>query len=198
MRAASTRFFTPAQHGPDSAEDDAQLLSRIQRGNHAAFSLLVHRHAARFYRVAYRMMSDRSEAEDIVQEAFVKLWERPGLWQAERNTRFTTWFYRVVVNLCLDHHKKKRPLPLADDNMVADGGETHEETLIRLERQRSLEAAIAALPKRQRVALNLCFYEGLSNQQAADIMEVSLKGLQSLLMRAKATLKKTLYQSYGG
>jgi len=87
-------------------EEDAWLLTRLQEGEHAAFTILVQRHASRFYRVAYRFVSNRAEAEDIVQDAFLKLWERPNMWQAGKNTAFTTWFHRVVINLCLDRTRK--------------------------------------------------------------------------------------------
>ena len=178
------------------AEEDARLLTRVCEGDESAFAALVRRHTDRFYRVAYRFTGNRAEAEDIVQEAFLKLWERPSLWRADRKASFTTWFYRVVVNLCLDHKKKKRPSALEDDRWVPDERATHEETMIQDEKQMRLEKAINNLPERQRVALNLCFYEELSNQQAADIMGIRLKALQSLLMRAKAALKLQLMEKY--
>jgi len=181
-----------------AAEDDARLLERIGKGEETAFAILVRRHTTRFYRVAYRFTGSRSEAEDMVQEAFLKLWEKPFMWQVDRNTAFTTWFYRVVVNLCLDYKKKKRPSLLVDDTWVVDERKTQEETLLRNEKQRQLEAEITALPERQRIALNLCFYEELSNQEAAEIMGLRLKALQSLLMRAKTTLKDKLKDAIGG
>lgn len=171
------------------AGEDARLLNRMCEGDGSAFAVLVRRHTERFYRVAYRFTGNRAEAEDIVQEAFIKLWERPTLWRADRKASFTTWFYRVVVNLCLDHKKKKRPSALMDDSWIPDERATHEETLLQNETAARLEKAIGELPERQRVALNLCFYEDISNQEAADIMGIKLKALQSLLMRAKATLK---------
>src|SRR5437762_13353109 len=87
-------------------KDDQQLLARIQDGSHPAFSELARRHAERFYRLAYRYVQSKEMAEDIVQDAFLKLWEDTRKWQPDRNTRFTTWFYRIVVNLCLDWQKK--------------------------------------------------------------------------------------------
>jgi len=176
----------------DDADDDALLLEQITAGDHFAFSELVRRHTVRFYRVAYRFLRSRSDAEDIVQDSFLKLWAKPELWQVEKNAMFTTWFYRIVVNRCLDHTKKKKPLELIDDRWVEDDRAAHEEILLEREKQRLLETHIAGLPERQRTALNLCFYEGLSNQQAADVMGIRLKALQSLLMRAKTTLKEHL------
>lgn len=178
-----------------SALDDARLLERIRQGDKIAFAVLVRRHSERFYRVAYRFSGNRTEAEDIVQEAFIKLWEKPDMWKEDRKTAFTTWFYRVLVNLCLDYQKKK-PLPLEDDSWVSDNRDTHEEEMLMDEKQFFLEAQIRSLPERQRTALNLCFYEELSNQEAADIMGINLKALQSLIMRAKTTLRERIGEVY--
>ena len=176
------------------ALDDVALLAAITAGDHAAFVQLVRRHTNRFYRLAYRFLSNRAEAEDVVQDAFLNLWEQPGRWQPEMGYAFTTWFYRVVVNLCLDRQKKKRPLQLIDDLPILDDRASQEETLLVSEQGRRVEAKINALPERQRTALMLCFYEGLSNQEAAEVMGVRLKALQSLLMRAKTTLKQELVE----
>ena len=170
-------------------KDDEELLAFIQDGNHFAFAELVRRHNKRFYRLAYRYVQHKETAEDIVQEAFLKLWEDPVRWQPERKSKFTTWFYRIVVNLSLDWQKKKRPVELDEEAPFADERETIEATVIRTQEQNILEREIAALPERQQTALNLCFDEGLSNQEAADVMGLNLKALQSLIMRAKTTLK---------
>jgi RNA polymerase sigma-70 factor (ECF subfamily) len=159
---------------PWPEKDDHELLALVQGGSHAAFSELVQRHNGRFYRLAFRYLQTKEAAEDVVQEAFLKLWENPSIWQADKNTKFTTWFYRIVVNLCLDWRKRKRPVELIDPLVIVDEREN------------------ADLPERQRTALNLCFDEGLSNQDAAEIMGVNLKALQSLIMRAKTTLKERM------
>ena len=174
-------------------KDDEELLALIQDGSQQAFSVLVQRHTDRFYRLAYRYLQSKEAAEDVIQDAFVKLWEDPGRWQAERNNKFTTWFYRVVVNSCLDWQKKKKPIELGErELLIADDRETPDITMLHAERQRILEKEMAALPERQRIALNLCFDEGLSNQEAAEVMGLKLKALQSLVMRAKTTLKERL------
>jgi len=175
-----------------SEKDDHALLALIQDGSHDAFAVLVQRHTERFYRLAYRYVHNRETAEDIAQDAFLKLWEAPGRWQPERSSKFTTWFYRIVVNLCLDWQKKKRPLALDEELPLADERKTPETAMIRTQEQQVLEHEIAALPERQRMALNLCFAEGLSNQEAAEVIGVRLKALQSLIMRAKATLKERM------
>jgi RNA polymerase sigma-70 factor (ECF subfamily) len=173
-------------------KDDNELLALIQQGDGQAFGTLVERHTERFYRLAYRYLQNREAAEDVVQDAFLRLWEHPGLWQPERNTKFTTWFYRIVVNLCLDARKKKKPVALENETAILDESEPVEEVMIQAEQQEVLEREIAALPERQRMALSLCFDQGLSNQEAADIMGLNLKALQSLIMRAKRTLRERM------
>ena len=177
---------------PWPEKDDHELLALVQDGSHQAFAEVVKRHTERFYRLAFRYLQNKEAAEDVVQDAFLKLWEDPGKWQADRNTKFTTWFYRVVVNLCLDWQKRKRPVELNEEMPLADERESADQAMLRNEEQRVLEKEIAALPERQRTALNLCFDEGLSNQDAADAMGVNLKALQSLIMRAKTTLKERM------
>jgi len=173
-------------------KDDSELLALVQHGSHPAFTALVERHTEQFYRLAFRFLQNRAAAEDVVQDAFLKLWEDPGKWQPDKNSKFTTWFYRVVVNLCLDWQKRKRPLELNEDMPLVEERATADQAMLHHEEKNILEQAIAALPERQRTALNLCFDEGVSNQEAADIMGINLKALQSLLMRAKTTLKKRL------
>ena len=173
-------------------KDDSELLALVQDGSHPAFAALVERHTERFYRLAFRYLQNREAAEDVVQDAFLKLWEDPAKWQPDKNSRFTTWFYRVVVNLCLDWQKRKRPVALNEEMPLIDDRESADQAMLRHEEQRILEQAIAALPERQRTAINLWFDEGLSNQDAADAMGVNLKALQSLIMRAKTTLKERM------
>jgi RNA polymerase sigma-70 factor (ECF subfamily) len=96
------------------------------------------------------------------------------------------------MNLCLDWQKKKRPVELDENLPLVDERPSADETMMHAEAQKMLETEIAALPVRQRTALNLCFDEGLSNQDAADVMGLNLKALQSLIMRAKTTLKERM------
>lgn len=172
--------------------DEAKLLECVLKGDHNAFAVLVQLYAKEAYAVAYRFVCDRDEAEDIVQTAFLKFWERPAMWNPEFESRFKTWFFRIVVNLCLDWRKKKKPLLNGEsyECLMAESGQ--EEQFLLTERQALLEVQIKALPKRQRVAINLSYASGLSNKEAAEVMGVSLRSLQSLLMRAKSTIKRNL------
>ena len=178
-------------------KDDTALLEKIQEGYHPAFAMLVRRHTSKYYALAYRTLRTREEAEDAVQECFLKLWEKPDMWRSEKNVKFTTWFYRVVLNSCLDRQRRKPMVPLADDAIIPDTRILQDEALVDNEQQLILEKEISALPERQRTALNLCIYEELPHQEAADAMQVSLKVLQSLLMRAKTRLKERIAATTG-
>lgn len=169
-------------------------MARIQGADHQAFATLVRRHSGMFYACAYRVSGVQEEAEDAVQDAFLKLWKKPDLWQEGRGAKFTTWFYRVVVNTATDRLRRSIRYSPGDAPLeyMSDDAPAQDEMMQEEERQRALEGAIQALPERQKLALNLCFYEGLSNKEAADVLGVGLKALESLLMRAKSGLKQAL------
>ncbi len=172
---------------------DESLMERVTSGDHQAFAQIVERHSGLFYSAAYRMCSNAEEAEDIVQDAFLKLWNKPQGYDASKGAKFTTWFYRVVTNLAIDRMRRQKPQAKPEVlDVIADSAPRADESLEHKDQQEALEDAIAALPDRQRAALNLCFYEGLSNKEAADILDVGVKGLESLLMRAKKALKEDL------
>lgn len=171
---------------------DEELMGHIRGGNRDAFSELVMRHTKRYYSLAYRMLSSREEAEDIVQETFLALWTNPDRWDSGRQAKFTTWFYRVVTNACIDRKRKNTPLQLEDGYDPPDESRGMEEMLELKRKKENMDAYIGELPESQRTALTLCFYEGVSNRDAAEIMGVSVKALESLLMRAKASLRNKL------
>ena len=178
---------------------DEELMVLIKSHNHDAFSALVTRHSDRFYALSYRTLFNQFDAEDIVQESFLKLWRKPELWKEKKNSKFTTWFYRIIVNACYDLNKKKSsqeaPLEADDYEQLAEkSGECEDLSHRQLS---AIEIALKNLPERQRMALNLCFYEGLSNAEAAAVMEIRIKALQSLIMRGKAALKTQFNISEG-
>lgn len=168
-------------------EPDEELMKLIQRHDHDAFSVLVRRHTDRFYALAYRVLFNQAEAEDIVQSAFLKIWEKPALWKPDKKVKFTTWFYRIVVNACYDQNKRKssNEHTSMDFDLVEAKNTGAEDNILYSE----VEKALMNLPDRQRTAIALCFYEGLSNKEAAEILDVKLKALQSLLTRGKEALK---------
>lgn len=179
-----------------STFNDEHLLKLIIAVDHSAFSELVIRHTKKYYSIAYRVLFNRDDAEDLVQEAFLKIWKNPQGWNSSNNVKFTTWFYRVVINLCLDY-KKKNKFSISDNyNEIESHSNTQDGSIDTKRRQELVDRYINELPERQQIALNLCFYEGVSNKEAAEIMDINLKALQSLIMRAKTNLKEKLQKYY--
>ncbi len=176
---------------------DPQLLKLIQDGDKSAFTELVNRHANRFYRISFRFLNNRDNSEDIVQDAFLKLWNNTGLWKSDFDAKFTTWFSRIIINLCLDLKKKNKSSLEIDDMQISGGGETPDQAVSTRQSNEILNRYLEELPDRQQTAINLCFYEGFSNREAAEIMEINIKALESLLMRAKASLREKLVSEEG-
>lgn len=168
--------------------DDEVLLLAIGRGDHRAFTALMERHGAFAMTLAMRMTGNAQDAEEVAQEAFLRVWLAAGRWSPGA-ARFTTWLYRVVVNLCLDR-KRRAPMLAIDD--VAEPADDRPSGLdaCSTEQARGLVAeALASLPERQRAAVSLCYYGEVSCQEAADILEVSLSALESLLVRGRRGLR---------
>ena len=175
---------------------DEQLLDLIIEGNKTAFSELVMRHSKQFYGIAYRILSNRDDAEDTVQDAFLKLWHNPQIWNKQYKIKFTTWFYKIVVNIGLDSKKKSKPETLGEQMEILADNNRSDVIMENKQKKELIERFISELPERQQTALNLCYYEGISNKEAAEIMDVNLKALESLLMRAKENLKLKISKSY--
>lgn len=181
-----------------SDDDSAELMFRIADGDHNAFTTLVRRHTQNYFALAYRTLQNQADAEDVVQTVFIKLWQNPSSWQPGKS-RFTTWFYRVVLNACYDQTRKSKKFvqqSYAESDLLSHTLEYENEELENSQnmewRQSCLEIALSKLPASQRDAINLVVYSELQQQQAADIMGVSLKALESLLIRAKRSLKKRI------
>lgn len=180
------------QNDADEVADD-DLIERVGAGDRRAFSVLMARHVDRVYALAHRMTGSRSDAEDIVQEAFVRVWTKAATWRPG-GARFSTWLYRVVLNLCVDLRRRSRLRPEGLDaaDAVADPGPTAETSLAEAQRNARVAAAVAALPERQRAAVVLTYTGGLSNAEAAQLMRLSVKAFEALLVRARRTLRASL------
>jgi RNA polymerase sigma-70 factor (ECF subfamily) len=172
-------------------ESDDGLLAYIADGDRRAFAVLMDRHLDRAFSLARRVLNNKSDAEDVVQDAFLKVWQKAGQWQPGR-AQFSTWLYRVVVNRCLD--LKRKPVNASIDNVAEqsdDRPDAYEDIAAR-QRQAKIAAAVADLPERQRTAIALSYTAGLSNAEAAASMEISVKAFESLLVRAKRELRGRL------
>jgi RNA polymerase sigma-70 factor (ECF subfamily) len=178
------------EHSED-VDDAAGLLARSARGDRRAFDEIVARYGPMALRVAARMAPDRQSAEDIAQEAMVRIWRRADEFDARR-ARFTTWLYRIVVNLCIDLRRKPRPVALPEDFDPVDPSAGAAEDVELEERRAALVRAIDELPSGQRAALMLVYDEGLSGAEAAQVLGVTTKAVERLLARARARLRDLL------
>jgi RNA polymerase sigma-70 factor, ECF subfamily len=170
--------------------DDAALLAATARGEQSAFAELLSRHYKPVYRVVWRMTGGHADTEDIAQEAFIKLWQNPG--QVREAGALKGWLMRVASNAVIDRSRKLRPQPLDDVPEVADSRMGQEDSLERSAAAHTIDSRIADLPDRQRLALTLVYYEGFSNIDAARVMETTVEAVESLLSRARRSLKATL------
>jgi RNA polymerase sigma-70 factor (ECF subfamily) len=172
-------------------DPDGLLVHRVGGGDREAFRALVERHLGRVVAFAARVLGSGAEAEEVAQEVFARVWARAGRWRPG-DARFTTWLHRVALNLCLDRMARRREAPLEHAPEPEDPRPTPVERLEAAELAQRVAREVAALPVRQRTALTLCHYQGLPNVEAAEIMEISVEALESLLARARRTLKTRL------
>ena len=163
-------------------DPDEELLARVADGDPASVRALVARKLPRLLSLAGRMLGDASAAEDVAQEAFLRVWKQAPRWRPGA-ARFDTWLYRVALNLCYDRLRRRRELSYAEP---PDRGLEAADT------GRRVSAALQALPDRQREAIVLCHYQELGNIEAAAIMGVSVEALESLLGRGRRTMRVVL------
>lgn len=198
-------------------DPDAELLARVAREDASAVRQLVARKLPRLLSLAVRLLGDRMEAEDVAQETFVRIWKQAPHWR-EGEARFDTWLHRVAMNLCYDRLRSRRETPEADLQeaqsleaasaaQAAHAGGAAEDGYLPGTPEAALEArqdgarvraALAALPSRQREALVLTYYQELSNAQTAALMGIGIEALESLLARARRTLRGQLTQASEG
>jgi RNA polymerase sigma-70 factor (ECF subfamily) len=175
----------------DTLTTDEQLIARVSQGDIIAFESLVQRHQKSALRAAQRFLGDAAEAEDLAQEAFLQIYHQAHRYRPER-AAFKTWFFTILLNLCRNTIKKKRLVYSEDPSNDAADRDTPSTLLARQEQQRVLAQAILKLPTNQRSAFILCHYENFSYAEAAQSLGVSVKAVESLLVRAKRNLREEL------
>ncbi len=176
---------------------DAELVSRSAHGDRGAFDEIVTRHGPFALRVASRLIPDPLIAEDVVQEAMMRAWSQARHFDARR-ARFTTWLYRIVVNLCIDQRRRIQLQSVPDNFDAADPAPGADEMMAINERRDALAAALEGLPVRQRAAMTLVYDEGLSGAEAARVLGLSAKAVERLLARARAYLRDRLQPELDG
>jgi len=179
---------------PYDAQDeitDEALLLLYANGDPAAPRQLTLRLTPRLFGHAFRLLGDRAEAEDVTQDALMRLWKIAPDWR-QGEAQVTTWLYRVVANLCTDRLRKRRgvaldAVPEPEDDTASAADKMQEQA-----RVDALQGALNTLPERQREAVVLRHIEGAGNPEIAEIMEISVEAVESLTARGKRALARVL------
>ena len=180
---------------PHGSATDAELVDLVAQGSESAFKELLTRYQKDVYQLICRFLRDTSEAEDITQETFLRLFRAADRYLPQASLR--TFLFRIAKNLCIDFIRKKKPEPVEELPETA----TQETPLCCLERAQSSEMLIHyinELPENQRMAILLRHTSGLCYQEIAEVMGVTVSAVESLLVRARKTLKKrmrTIFQA---
>lgn len=172
-------------------DPDLDLVVRAGQGDQAAVQALVARKLSRLLTLATRMLGDRSEAEDVAQEVFLRIWRQAPRWKPG-GARFDTWMHTVAVNLCRDRLRRRREVLVDVAPERPDPTMNAEAALLVESRARRVAEALQSLPERQREAIVLHTWQELSNAETAAVMDVSVEALESLLSRARRGLRQAL------
>lgn len=177
----------------DRPEDwpDEQLLAAYGAGDERAARVLMVRLTPRLFAVSVRMLRDRAEAEDVVQETMLRLWRAAPGWVAGQ-AQVSTWAHRVASNLSIDRLRRRRSVDLEAAGEPEDDRPGAEAQMIEDTRQTALRRAIAELPERQALALTMRHLDGLSNPDIAAALEIGVEAVESLTARAKRKLAEVL------
>ena len=165
-------------------------------GDRRAAAALVRKYSPQLLGLSTRMLNDPTEAEDVVQDTFIRVWRAAATFEPGQ-AKVSTWMSKIAVNLCLDRLRKKRPTDLDAAPEIRDEAATPVEDAEARDRTRLVNAAMEQLPERQRAALSLCYFQEMSNIEAAEILEVSVDALESLLARGRRGLKSLLNEARG-
>ncbi len=191
-----------AHHAPPLAPpgEDAAWAAQLAARDAAGLRAVIARHGPALHRVAYRMTGDTHEAEDIVQEALLRLWDHapaiaarhPQGSEAAARLRLGGWLQRVVTNLAIDRLRRARRLAGGEVPDEEDDAPLADALIEAGERANLARALVLALPERQRAAIVLTYYEELPNAEAAEAMDMNIKAFESLLHRARSALRQVL------
>ncbi len=169
---------------------DEKLMLGVRDGDMNAFAQLIRRHQTAVWRAAYRFLGDRTEAEDIAQEVFVRVLNASSRYKPTAS--FRTYLYCILNRLCLDHVRKMRPVLIDKLPQTVDPAPRPDEATSQEERDAEIQAAVNALPPNQRMAIVLRYFEGLGWAEIAEAVEVTPKAVERLLARGRKTLEDLL------
>lgn len=190
MLALAQKLAGGTDSNGTASEIDARLLAASARRDQQAFATLVNRHYHVVYRVVWRMLNGHGDAEDVTQEAFLKLWNNPS--QLREAGALRSWLIRVASNLATDRFRRTPKTAEIETESLEDGRLAAPVVLDRQRVANRIDTAIANLPERQRLALTLVQYEQMTNISAAEVLDVTVDAFESLLARARKTLKEQL------
>ncbi len=174
-----------------SQADDDLLVQGAASGDQSAWTVLVERHLSAIVGYAWHVLGDRAEAEDVAQETFLRLLGKIEGWRPG-GPGLRTWLYRVAINLCIDRRRLRREMPLEEMLDLPEGADRQPALDDRLDQRHAVRKALDALPERQRMAITLVYYQGMTNREAAELLEVSVEAVESLLARARRALRRQL------
>ncbi|RKZ50417.1 MAG: hypothetical protein DRR16_09800 [Candidatus Parabeggiatoa sp. nov. 3] len=167
------------------------LMQRIICGDHEAFATLVDRHLDALHGFVQRMLGNPADADDIVQDTFLRVWQKASLWRPKQ-AKVSTWLHSIAHNLCIDFHRRHKgemvditEVELIDPHQPADFRQQEEVAAL-------VQAALQQLPESQSSAIILCHYQGMTNREAAEALNISVSALESLMARGRRKLKKIL------
>ena len=174
---------------------DEDLMRKISHSDTQAFQELLNRYEKKVFALAWRFCFNETEAEDLTQETFLKIWKNAGSWRPE--AKLETWIYRVLYNLFIDSRRRaKGPTEELTEDLRSDE-DTPEQALVKKRTAKEVAQALNELPERQKEALVLCYYQEMKAKDAAEVLSVSQSALEALLFRARQTLKDKLSKKKG-
>ena len=178
------------------AGTEGSLLAQVRAGDEQAFAALVSSLFPAVFQAAMRILRQEQEAEDVAQEVFLKIWRDPP--ELRNEDALKGWSMRVASNGAIDRLRKKRPELAEELPERVDPGAGAESAMRGEQAQGAVQQVLGELPERQRLALVLTYYQGLPNKEAADLLNVSVDALVSLLARARRALKTKLSDQWQG
>lgn len=171
---------------------DNELVAAVAGGDEQACGLLMQRHLGRIVALGRRMMGNQADAEEIAQEVFLRVWTHAERWEPGR-AQFGTWLHRVAANLCLDRLRRRRGTADIDEMPDLVSGELAPDARLEADELAArVEEALQQLPERQRAAIVLSYYQELSNSETAEVLDVTIEAVESLLSRGRRQLRKLL------
>ena len=174
-------------------EQEQQIVRSVLEGDKEQYAIIVRENQAAVANLCYKLVGNKLDIDEVCQQVFVELYT--ALPRFRHQSRLSTFIYRITVNIVakmLKHNKRNLPLPDYSDNTNSDVQPSREEQIMKEEQHRRLHQAIGQLKQEQRTALVLYSFKNLSYNDIADVMQVSLAKVESLIFRAKKNLKKLL------